>query len=471
MKFRLKMDLSQFYDDERNLAYILVDPNWDQVICLQQHVQQLFDVPEVQFLTDDGIYIPPRESIDVIKISDVLRAIVPQKSKTKKKKKKSPMCNGFEAEADDESMEIGDKRKCDDEEGLTCSTPNLCPKKKKQKTSKKEENQSSMKELEESRIEALQNSNTVTSTIDSKELEFAHPENISEDTIKSRKRKRSRKNKKSQDELEKDEKKSRLSSVPIPISSSTLRLSKSMSTPNNSTKHVHFSDEDDGLTVIEPKSKEDYVIYRSLLSMDCEARIIEAEEVKDTPRILKKENISQVKKPEIVIHEDIVLVPAPQVKKNLSLQKAPDVPVEHQEDCSVIEVDDSVVSRAEPDEDDDDDATAVNDTCSEINVEKILPLSEELTELPNIGDVILFKLYQLSEAFTPEISQYICGRCEDVDSTQKTLNCLVLDGLDQIDENLQNPDPSDGNRVKSNGKINCFEFCFNDMLDKRVFRM
>ena len=73
MKFRLKMDLSQFYHDERNLAYILVDPKWDQVICLQEHVQKLFDVPEVQFLTDDGIYIPPRESIDVIKSNDVFK--------------------------------------------------------------------------------------------------------------------------------------------------------------------------------------------------------------------------------------------------------------------------------------------------------------------------------------------------------------------------------------------------------------
>lgn len=425
MKFRLKMDLSQFYDDERNLAYILVDPNWDQVACLQEHVQRLFDVPEVQFLTDDGVYIPLKESIDVIKSNDVLRAIIPQKSK--KKKKKTSFI--------EDSIEInGDKRKCTDDVTLTSSTPNIQAK-KKQRTSKKKEDDCSIKELEETIIKPIQNTSAVSSTIDSNDLNKAQLKNGQlEDTVKSRKRKRSRKNKKSLTDVDRDEKDSRLSSVPVPISSSTLRLSKSMSTPNSSgAKHVHFSDEEPTLIGMNSKSKEGFVTYRCSLTHDCEARTIKAE----------KTNDSEPKKPIIQIHENIVLVPAP--KLDMSTTKI------DQED-SVIEVDDSIAK------------SVVEESFQEINVDRILPLSEELTEMPNIGDIILFKIYQLSEECTPEISKYICGRCEEVDATNKTLYCFILDGLDQLDDNIP--------RLPRMGNLkNCFQFSFNEMLDKRVFRM
>ncbi|KNC21999.1 hypothetical protein FF38_12088 [Lucilia cuprina] len=87
-KKAIRIDLSTFFDDERRMTCVLVDPNWKSVECLQKRVEFLFDVDSVRFLSD-GYFLPPQESIEIIKFCNDLKAFVPKESLEKRKKKKS----------------------------------------------------------------------------------------------------------------------------------------------------------------------------------------------------------------------------------------------------------------------------------------------------------------------------------------------------------------------------------------------
>lgn len=467
MKFRLKLDLSQFYGDERNLAYILIDSKWTQVHCLQQHVKKIFDVPDVQFQTDDGVYIPLRESIDVIKCDDVLKAIMAGKREQNSSRNNETM----------EEFDCSKKRhiKSDDYPMCSsCSTPNA-HKRKKQRFTLEDDHlklipddfnimtddcmnvpteDSHMRDLEVSNINALQNGNYDSNIIDSNELEPLEQNPVIDDTIKAKKKKRLRKNKKSSCNLEKENSSnSRLSSVPVPISSSTLRLSNSMSTPNSLRQHVYLSEEEPTLAGVE--SRDGFLIYRCSLTLDKPPRTMQPEKDNDKDRIIQpekdhdkdKEKETNPKKPIIEIQDNVVVVAARSM--DLSLDKT-------NNDQNEIEMNEETHQNS----------------STHICVETLLPLSEELKDMPNEGDIILFKIFHLNEDCSPEISEYICGRCDKVDENKKTIICLIIDGLDQLRDNDFRLTPSDENQIKPcENTENCFEFFFNELLDKRVIKM
>ncbi|XP_067630505.1 coilin [Eurosta solidaginis] len=77
-KFPVKIDLSTFFQDERKFVIILVDPEWKSVEYLQHRVEEIFDVRPVRFLTNDGLFIPPQESVEVVAYTESLKAYIPK---------------------------------------------------------------------------------------------------------------------------------------------------------------------------------------------------------------------------------------------------------------------------------------------------------------------------------------------------------------------------------------------------------
>lgn len=71
-KKAVKIDLSTFFDDERKMTCVLVDPNWKSVECLQKRIEYLFGVETVRFLSD-GYFLPPQESIEIVKFCSDLK--------------------------------------------------------------------------------------------------------------------------------------------------------------------------------------------------------------------------------------------------------------------------------------------------------------------------------------------------------------------------------------------------------------
>ncbi|XP_053964015.1 coilin [Anastrepha ludens] len=109
-KFPVKINLSSFFEDERKYVMLLVDPQWKSVEYLQQRVEQIFDVRPVHFLTNDNLFIPPQESIEVLEFAESLKAFIPkhavEESRRRSKQFRKPEIeNAFTINADESPIE------------------------------------------------------------------------------------------------------------------------------------------------------------------------------------------------------------------------------------------------------------------------------------------------------------------------------------------------------------------------------
>ncbi|KAM7343015.1 coilin isoform 2-T2 [Cochliomyia hominivorax] len=98
-KKAVKIDLSTFFDDERKMTFVLIDPNWKSVECLQKRIEYLFGVESVRFLSD-GYFLPPQESIEIVKFCNDLKAFVPKEILEERKKKKTKKTKNIEKSKD-----------------------------------------------------------------------------------------------------------------------------------------------------------------------------------------------------------------------------------------------------------------------------------------------------------------------------------------------------------------------------------
>ncbi|EDW35656.1 GL17381 [Drosophila persimilis] len=119
--FTMKVNLTFFFSDERQNALILIDSTWQTIEDVQKHIQVLFNLKDIRLLTNSGYFLPPKESLRVLKDASGLKAfsfheppatsLEEGSKKTSKKRKKS----------------------FDETESLRCSPPWDQPKRSKQK--------------------------------------------------------------------------------------------------------------------------------------------------------------------------------------------------------------------------------------------------------------------------------------------------------------------------------------------------
>ncbi|XP_033155662.1 coilin isoform X1 [Drosophila mauritiana] len=70
----MKVDLSNFFKDERRNSLVFIDAAWNNIKDLQDHIQNLFSLKDISLLTADGCFLPPRESIKVLNSAEGLKA-------------------------------------------------------------------------------------------------------------------------------------------------------------------------------------------------------------------------------------------------------------------------------------------------------------------------------------------------------------------------------------------------------------
>ncbi|XP_052843401.1 coilin isoform X2 [Drosophila gunungcola] len=70
----MKVDLSNFFKDERRQSLVFIDATWQNIKDLQDHIQSLFNLKDISLLTTDGCFLAPRESIKVLKSAQGLKA-------------------------------------------------------------------------------------------------------------------------------------------------------------------------------------------------------------------------------------------------------------------------------------------------------------------------------------------------------------------------------------------------------------
>ncbi|BFF88770.1 coilin-like [Drosophila madeirensis] len=71
--FRIKVDLKYFFSDEREHAYVLINSACKNIEDLQHHIQNLFNLRNIRLRTNCGYFLPPKESLRVVKDGDVLK--------------------------------------------------------------------------------------------------------------------------------------------------------------------------------------------------------------------------------------------------------------------------------------------------------------------------------------------------------------------------------------------------------------
>ncbi|XP_071645962.1 uncharacterized protein [Temnothorax longispinosus] len=75
--FRLKVDLSKFFDDARRFCWVFVDgTKIQQVIHMKQHISKLFNIAEpFHLLLNDTEYLPPIEDVRILKENETILVV------------------------------------------------------------------------------------------------------------------------------------------------------------------------------------------------------------------------------------------------------------------------------------------------------------------------------------------------------------------------------------------------------------
>lgn len=74
--FRIKVDLSEYFEDCRRESYIFVKQEWEAIKSIQSHIFKLFHLngPKMPLLmTGDGVYLPPEESTKILTQNDTIK--------------------------------------------------------------------------------------------------------------------------------------------------------------------------------------------------------------------------------------------------------------------------------------------------------------------------------------------------------------------------------------------------------------
>ncbi|KAH8376236.1 hypothetical protein KR200_008001 [Drosophila serrata] len=124
--FSMKLDLSNFFKDERRQSLVFIDATWQNIKDVQDHIQNLFKLKDINLLTTDGCFLPPREAIQVLKGAQGLKAF----------RFSAPEQNDFATPAP--VTKPSKKRKytsAEEEVELPSSTPNRPSKRSKKKSS------------------------------------------------------------------------------------------------------------------------------------------------------------------------------------------------------------------------------------------------------------------------------------------------------------------------------------------------
>ncbi|XP_017027200.1 coilin [Drosophila kikkawai] len=125
--FSMKLDLSNFFKDERRQSLVFIDAKWQNIKDVQDHIQNLFKLKDINLLTTDGCFLPPREAIQVLKGAPGLKAF----------RFSAPEENDFASPAP--VTKTSKKRKytsAEDEVEPPSSTPSRPSKRSKKKSSK-----------------------------------------------------------------------------------------------------------------------------------------------------------------------------------------------------------------------------------------------------------------------------------------------------------------------------------------------
>ncbi|XP_064543072.1 coilin [Drosophila montana] len=453
--FPIKVDLSNYFSDARSCSLVLVDVTWENVKELQDHIQKLFYLKDISLLTNDGCYVPPKESIKVIKSAQSLKAFqLDVASKSSRDGVEDPSCFA-------ETTKKRKNRSAESEIELISSTPNL-PKRSKCKN------------------------------VTKNETTFADPAvNINATNGNSEKSVKGNKSKRVIESFEEEPKAPEISCIEHNKSAvtgtapSTPNQPKNLSSikkQNNSNNHIIYNNneeeenEPEVITAVETSCRVEPVVqeveFRSLLmELDCNSgRVLKLPRKSEPIKIIEeivipatklsmalaapKENVQLELEPlEAVISAEVVEggeVEQEEVEQEETKPATPPQlsPERSQEEQDGPELQDNSIAE-EPtqsllDSDSEDDVMVLDDTNiddSDSDVQPVPVKKDEtldiiadmlknaapLTNLPNVGETVIFKLAKSKNAQQPAANtNYIAGTCNYINRRTRTMTIAII---------------------------------------------
>ncbi|TDG50237.1 hypothetical protein AWZ03_003453 [Drosophila navojoa] len=448
--FPIKLDLSNFFCDERRCSLVLVDVSWANVKDLQDHIQKLFNLQNISLLTSDGCYVPPKESIKVIESTESLKAFQLDSTGNSNEELSHPT----------ERSKKRKNRSAETENELISSTPNL-PKRSKCKS------------------------------ITRNEVTYMEPASIRDGTDAAGSEDQS---------MQDDQRASYISSVDNNKSAATAATESSISNQSDRTtrnlssfnkksvsnNHILYKDDEDeenvppnGTTVekslqLEPVEPE--VEFRSqLMELDMKSvRIFRLSRKHKEIQILEeivipaKAPAAEHKMDESQLEQSVetstaVITPiksglehstmTPKSSPQLSLE----ISQQEQESKDNIQVKETTQSILDSDSDDDVmvlDDTNVDDSDSDVQavplkdtsmkdtsldiIKDMLQNAAPLENLPNVGETIIFKLPKVKGAQAPTaFTDNIAGTCSYINRRTKSITIAVIAYSDNFADVLQ----------------------------------
>ncbi|KAI4484283.1 hypothetical protein M0804_007739 [Polistes exclamans] len=402
--FRIKVDLSRYYQDIRQVCWMFIDGTKILSISdMKKHINKLFNISEPYHLClNDTEYLPPSEDARIVKENETI-VVVPG----------SGLDNEVESVANVILASVQDKNISSKKENITCNhkeTQSLeCVKEVTTVPTKKNELlradelsdfKNDLSSMDDATFHSLINDTEDNYSTDSKTMNSTIKEDYcyveKEETSNSkRKRVRHRKGKKNKD----------ISSVTKDTNDDNVKTKKPKVVDSlvlSSGKHIRFDTTEinenlqNQQCVIEPTLSKLFDLRNSSTPLTFHNQKIKEE-------INTQKNISNIEKDDTNVSNE---------KENKSLNNNLEKNTSNKESNVYIK----------------------NQTFSDVEPEQCVPV--KMHELETF-DIIGFKMLTIGPDYTPEVSQMIVAQVISCDQISSSLTLKIIKGLDQIyDDNV-----------------------------------
>ncbi|XP_043471160.1 coilin isoform X1 [Leptopilina heterotoma] len=372
VNFRVKVDLSKFFQDIRKISWIFVDTS--RTSCIKQlkdHIAKVFDIQESFYLSCESTYLPCKEDVRIVQYDNLI-TLMPGTSVVNNDNNSVSTFDEKEVQTDNSNEDAN----------MTVLSGNTIPGTTTNNTM----------------YHSLLEESEAGSPAESKETDSMMTEDYSFDTATPAKRKRSRRKR-----IKRlDTSTSKIDKTPLEDKRKPKIIDQIVL---GSGKHIRFSNQDE-----EIKSPINNVSNTAEFQNKCiESPISKTSSSNSLDALL---SLKQCSTP--------LTFSCAKVNKQV-MKPSKMVSVINEDVENLTESDRNIVTQIEKSFD-------VN--FENVDVEKCPPLLKGA----QVRDIIAFKMFKMGENYTPQISNFIFGRVVDSHPITKQYTIQILRGLEEIEE-------------------------------------
>lgn len=379
INFRVKVDLSKFFQDIRKVSWIFVDTS--RTSCIKQlkdHIAKVFDIHEPFYLSCESTYLPCKEDVRIVQYDNLI-TLMPGSSVNNNDNNSVSTFDEKEVQTDNSNEDAN----------MTVLSGNTIPGTTTNNTM----------------YHSLLEESEAGSPAESKETDSMMTEDYSFDTVTPAKRKRSRRKR-----IKRlDNSNSKIDKTPLEDKRKPKIIDQIVL---GSGKHIRFSNHDE-----EIKSSPSSTINISSNTGEFPNNKLIESPISKTSSSNGLDALLSLKQ----CSTPLTFSCAKINNNNKVIKPSKMVSVINEDVENLTESDRNIIQQIEK---------SFDINFAEIDVEKCVPLEKGA----QVRDVIAFKMFKMGENYTPQISNFIIGRVVDSHPITKQYTIQILRGLEETEE-------------------------------------